>query len=370
MPSARRRSTATVALATAARLVAGAASVALLFAPVAAGADPATTTTTTTTTVVSPKAVPGAPSVRAPVQAQLADALPVDVDFPGGIEWTFSNECGTSNGLPTGGTSDGSPGLAVLDAGTDPSISDAFDCGAMVWVGNTIVADDDGTVDVSGDATATFLTPTPATIGGLRVTDSYRMFTPGDTVRVLVELQNPTGADISTPVSYVSNFGSDAGTVLAGSSSGGGPFTTADRWIVTADDPTAGGDPINTTVLYGPGAVAVTPAAVSTTVFDANTTDGALATFDVTVPAGQTRDLMFFQVVTGGGNGTPNSAAVATAAVWNQPIDPTSPLLAGIPAAATARILNWAIAPAAVPVPAAPVAAPAAAVGVVPTFAG
>ena len=46
----------------------------------------------------------------------------------------------------------------------------------------------------------------------------------------------------------------------AGSSSGDTLFTTADRWVVTDDDAPVGGDPAVTHVLFGPGAVAVTPA--------------------------------------------------------------------------------------------------------------
>ena len=169
---------------------------------------------------------------------------------------------------------------------TTLAATDAFDCGAMVWVGNTVVADDDGTVDVSPSGGDTVVTPSTQTIGGLQVTDTYRMFAAGDTMRLLVKLTNPTAAPISTPVTYVSNFGSDATTTLAGSSSGGASFTTADRWIVTADHAPNSSDVINTSVFSGPGAVDATPTSVSSTVFSSSTTDGALATFDVTVPAG------------------------------------------------------------------------------------
>ena len=332
----------------------------LLFAPVLAGADPATPTTTApapttmTTTTTSPAAG------GAPVRPQFTGGFPVEFDPVSGEQWHFSNSCGTTNGLPSGGSENGSAGLAISDAAT-PASGNAYDCAAMVWIGNTVVSDTDGIVDLPTVPPDSLLVATAA-VNGLQVTQSYRVFQ-GGTVRTLVELQNPTGTGISTPVSFVSNFGSDAATVLAGSSSGGATFTTADHWIVTADDPTASATPINTTVLYGPGAVAVTPSAVSTTVFAAPTTDGALATFDVTIPAGQTRYLMFFQAISGGAHGTPNSTAVAAAAVWNQPLLQSSPLVAGIPATDTALILNWAVVPT-------PAPAPAAAVNIVPTFTG
>jgi hypothetical protein len=305
------------------------------------------------------------------VKALVATPLDAAV-FVNSVEWDFTNGCGTSNGLPTGGVSNNGPGFAINDV-TTLAEGDAFDCGSMVWIGDTALADDDGTIDVSPSGGDTVVTPATRTIGGLEVTDSYRIFAAGDTVRVLVKLRNPSAAAISTPVSYVSNFGSDAATTLAGSSSGGPTFTTADRWIVTADDPVAGTDVINTSVFFGPGTVDATPTSVASSVFDSSGTDGALATFDVTVPAGATRYLMFFNVVTGGNNGTPNSSAVAAAAVWNTPIAAGSPLLAGISAEDAARIANWTTVVDPPPPPTTtttPAAAPAAAVGVVPTFTG
>jgi hypothetical protein len=322
----------------------------------------------TLTLVLVPAAAlagPGDPQVKAEA------ATPLDAQvFVNNVEWDFTNACGTSNGLPAGGNLNNSPGLAVSDVTTLAGM-DAFDCGAMVWVGNTVVADDDGTVDVSTSGGDTVVTPSTRTIGGLQVTDTYRLFAAGDTMRLLVQLTNPTAAPISTPISYVSNFGSDAATTVAGSSSGDTSFTTADRWLVTADDPTAGTDVINTSVFFGPGTVDATPTSVSSNVFSSSTTDGALATFDVTVPAGSTRFLMFFQVVTGGNNGTPNSAAVAAAASWNAPIAVGSPLLAGISAADAGLIVNWTkVVVSAPPTTVPPTPAPAAAVGVVPRFTG
>jgi hypothetical protein len=298
-------------------------------------------------------------------------ATPLDAQvFVNSVEWDFTNSCGTDNGLPAGGNVNSTPGLSVNDV-TTLAGADAFDCGAMVWVGNTVVADDDGTVDVSPSGGDTVVTPSTQTIGGLQVTDTYRMFAAGDTMRLLVRLTNPTAAPISTPVTYVSNFGSDAATLLAGSSSAGASFTTADRWIVTADHAPNSTDVINTSVFSGPGAVDATPTSVSSTVFGSSTTNGALASFDVTVPAGSTRFLMFFQVVSGGSNGTPNSTAVASAAVWNTPIAAGSPLLAGISAADAGLIVNWTKVVVTAPPTTLPAAAlPAAAVGVVPTFTG
>jgi hypothetical protein len=323
-----------------------------------AATSTSTPTSTTPTSTTTPSTIGG---VGPPVKALVATPLDASV-FENGTRWDLSNSCGTDNGLPTGGASDGSPGFALLEA-TTPAAGDAFDCGGMVWVGNSVVADDDGTVDVSPSGADTVVTPSTVTLAGLQVHETYRVFASGDTVRVLVELQNPTAAAISTTVSYVDNFGSDVDTRVVGSSSGDTTFTTADRWIVDSDGPVSGDKLVNTTVLAGPGA-AVTPNSVSETVFSAAGTEGAIATFPVTVPPGATRAFMFFQVVGGGGNGTPNSALVASAAVWNSPIPASSPLLAGISSDELGEIVNWSLAPVAA------IAAPAAAVGVVPTFTG
>jgi hypothetical protein len=298
-------------------------------------------------------------------------ATPLDtVVTVNGFQWLVSNACGTTNGLPDG--LNGGPGLGVLDA-TGPAGADAFDCGGVVWVGNTAVADDDGTVDVSTDGADQVVTPSTRTIAGLQVTDTYRVFSGGDTARVLVELENPTGAAISTTVTYSSNFGSDATTTVAGTSSGDTTFTPADRWIVTSDGPVSGNDLVNTGVLYGPGPVDAVPNAVSTTVFDSGGTEGASVTFAVTVPAGSRRFLMFFQTLGGGGNGTPNAAIVTAAAVWNTALPTSSPLLAGITPGDAGAIANWtrvAAEPPTTTTTTAAAAQPAAAVGVVPTFTG
>jgi hypothetical protein len=82
---------------------------------------------------------------------------------------------------------------------------------------------------------------------------------------------------------------------------------------------------------------------------------------------------MFFQTLGGGGNGTPNAAVVAAAAVWNTALPASSPLLAGITPGDAGAIANWtrvAPEPPTTTTTTAAAAQPAAAVGVVPTFTG
>src|SRR5262249_40138640 len=135
-------------------------------AGVAIGALLASVTTVVTAPFVAPVFGDVGPLAATPLDAQV---------FAGGTEGDFTNDCGTDNGLPTGGVQNGSAGFSINDV-TTTAASDAFDCGAMVWVGTTAVADDDGTVDVSASGGDQVLTVSTQAVGGLQVTDTYRMF--------------------------------------------------------------------------------------------------------------------------------------------------------------------------------------------------
>lgn len=76
-------------------------------------------------------------------------------------------------------------------------------------------------------------------------------------------------------------------------SSGDTSFTTSDRYLITDDGPSA--DPTVTSVVAGgSGSPRALPSAASSTVFECGTTDGVLVTYDVTLPAGQTRSVLLF----------------------------------------------------------------------------
>jgi hypothetical protein len=267
-------------------------------------------------------------------------AAAVDTPTPtilsgGGATWQVTNSGGTNNGLPTG-TSDFSPGLTV-DTTTLGTKDDAFDNGLTVWVDNVIFAlpDPPATVDVTGPV----VTAGPVLLSGLNVTVEYRAIQTSPTLRTLVSFQNPTASPISVTVSWVSNVGSDAQTTVEGSSSGDTTFNTADRWLVTSGgalDPT---DVINTFVLGGPGSPVSPRTAASLTAFtDAGGggSQGVTTTYGVTVPAGETRYLLFFNQV----SETP-AAALTAAAVFNDNPLLTSDFMAGIVDAQLPHILNW-----------------------------
>src|SRR5262249_35835386 len=135
---------------------------------------------------------------------------------------------------------------------------------------------------------------------------------------------------------YAMNSGADAGTVIKGTSSGDTAFTAADRWVVTDEAADSGDDPANTTVLFGPGAVAVAPTSVSTTVFDCAGTEGVGATFSLPLGPSQTRSLLFFQQL----NAT-TTAALSNAAAFGTNPPEGGDLLAGLSSAQLGQVANW-----------------------------
>jgi hypothetical protein len=242
--------------------------------------------------------------------------------------WEIIDDGITDNGLPSGGTcstgADGS-GASIRDANI-PAGSDAFDYAGMVWVNSTQVG---GNLSGSGNR----VTFSPVIISGLNAQVIYDVLSTSATLRVLLTLENPTGSPIAVPVDYASNFGSDGGTAVKGTSSGDTSFTSADSWVVTSD--AGDSDPVNTTVIFGAGAAPVTPSSVSQTVFGCAGTQGVQATFNVSVPAGGTIAMVFFQQM----NDT-TANALTEATVFDDPnLDPD--LLAGLSPSELAAIQNW-----------------------------
>ena len=205
-------------------------------------------------------------------------------------QWFVRDNRTTSNGLPSGGNCDfGLPGsgASVVDAFAPFGI-DAFDFAVMLWVNNQQVG---GNLSVVGQ-NANFST---TVISGLNVTLSYYFSPTSATMRSCLSLSNPTGSSIATQIDYANNFGSDARTTVDGSSSGDNIFNTADNWVITRDSGSF--DPVNTTILQGPNSPAplVTTNSVSQTVFNCTGTQGILGTYNLSIPAGETRCLLMFQ---------------------------------------------------------------------------
>jgi hypothetical protein len=259
-------------------------------------------------------------------------------------EWEVANSAGTSNGLPAGGEcpTPEVPGLGVSDAAYDVNgvnQTDAFDYGLLFFVNNhEVVAPTNW--DVQADPTDNtlnrVLTSGPTSISGLDTTVEYRALPSQQVLRSTVYLSNPGNTAVTVPFAVATNLGSDSGTVVVGSSSGDAAVSDADRWLVTSDSAVTPSDPVNTHVLAGPGTLAAPPTSTSTTVFDCSDTDGVQATYNVTIPAGSTRGLMFLNELS-----ETNAAALTAAARFSQNPAASDELLTGLSGAQRASIVNW-----------------------------
>jgi hypothetical protein len=258
--------------------------------------------------------------------------------------WDIFNDVGTSNGLPAGGEcpTPEVPGLGVSDAlydiGGTPK-NDAFDNGLLFFVNNSMViapATWDVQVDPTDPSLNRVVTSGPTTVGGLSTTVEYRAMPTQQVLRSTVYLSNPGASAVTVPFAVATNVGSDETTVVVGSSSGDATFSDADRWVATSDHATTPGDAVNTHVLAGPGVIAAPPTGTSTTVFDCSETNGVRANYNVTIPAGATRGLMFLNELSG-----TNAGAVSAAARFNANPAATDELLTGLSDAQRANIVNW-----------------------------
>jgi len=248
----------------------------------------------------------------------------------GGSTWSVCDDFATDNGLPTGGVCSAGAnggGASIREGTLTGSFStDAFDQAANVWVNNAVVG---GVRTVVGNG-ATFA---PVTLSGLTVNMRYDFLTTEATQRTFVSFTNPTGSPITATIAYTTNFGSDETTVINATSSGDTVFTTADRWLITSDGFGFDDDPVNTTVVYS-GTPPLVPNTATTTVYACFETNGALTTYALTVPAGSTSSLLFFQRMT-----ETVAQATSTAAQFND-LQSGSPLLAGLTSSELAQVQN------------------------------
>lgn len=251
----------------------------------------------------------------------------------GPSQWIFGNQ----NGVDpiTGRVSPNLPGLALEDARLSANPEFAYDTALTVWINNNMFVAP-GTVTV----TANSLTAGPVLTSSLEVTVQYYAVSTSATLRTLVSLHNPTGGPITPTVYWASNVGSDQDTGVRGTSTGDTLFTVSDRWVVTSDDPVSSSllDPVNTHVLFGPEAPPVQPVGVTLSVFSDTVgyNQGVGATYNLTIPAGATRRMLFFNQM----NAT-NEAALTAAAAFDRAPTPDDDLLTGLSLTELAEVVNW-----------------------------
>jgi hypothetical protein len=253
----------------------------------------------------------------------------------GSTTWDLTDTGGTSTSLPYTGSCDGTTGDTVQDASGPTGAGDAYDNAWNVWVNNTKVAQN------AGDLTGSTLTLNPVPISGLNVTLQYFAVPGIALLRTLVTLQNPTGSPIAATVDVPVNFGSDSGSIIRGTSSGDTVVTTADRWVVSSDSGPS--DPVLTTVMFN-GAAAILPTAYTQTVFNCAAVNGLGATFNLTIPAGQSLSLVFFAGLGGinANNNTVAGALAGAAAIFDTPNALTNAGgFAGLSPQQLASLANW-----------------------------
>ena len=281
--------------------------------------------------------------------AMPADAASQAMSFDqtvNGYTWTFDNAGGSAT--PTTGDCGDQDGFEIDDAST-PTASDAYDSAAVLWVGDVPYEAAGDTADVTTDGSDVNVMPAAQDMSGLSVQMRDRVLSRGDVVQLYATFTNTSGNAIEVNAKISHNWGSDSGSMIDGSSSGDTAFTAADRWLVTSDQGgqgLVGGDPVNTTVYYGPGTVAETPTSVGQTVCNDAATNGALVGFDITVPAGESRHLLFFNKISEGTNSDltrTNADVVAAATEFDVTPSASNALFAGIPASDYSNIVNWAV---------------------------
>ena len=257
-----------------------------------------------------------------------------------GTKWEIWNGAGTDTGGPgPSAECEWAPGLAIgegiLDPGSNPHLdkSDAVDDALVLFVnGAQLVGGLHGTVVGSSQYTSE-----PISVGGLDTTVQYTALPGSPTLRTLMSFTNPTGAPVTATIQTSTNFGSDNNTGFRATSSGDTAVTSADRWTVSSDDATTPSDPVNLVVVAGPGSPVAPPSAVSPTAINCSSADGLSTTFDLTIPAGATRALLFFHELY-----ETNDEGIAAGPAYDSTPASSSALLAGLDGPTLANVVNWA----------------------------
>ena len=267
--------------------------------------------------------------------------LPQVVNIPalGATSWEVTNTGGTTSGLAFSGSCDTTSGFAIKDATSASGDTGAYDYAHSIWVDDVIFVAPGGSVNVTGKT----ITAGPVVMSGLEVTMEYAFSDVVQAGRIRAIFVNPSNSPIDISVDMPVNSGAVPFTIEA-TSSGDKLFTTDDRWVVSSDLVPLN-NPVNTTVLWGVRA-AVPPSFATTTVFGCGGTDGLGVTFDISIPARSTRQLLFFAGLGDiEGLGNTIAGAISNAATFDVYLDIDDSLLAGITDAELFEIVNWELRP-------------------------
>jgi hypothetical protein len=249
-------------------------------------------------------------------------------------EWVIDDTGGTSDGT-LDGSCDGSPGFNVSGAflGNGPD-ENAYDVGQTIWV--------DGVQFAAGDTIVTgenTVAAGPVEMSGVNVHVQYATMTASNTLRTLAGFVNPTGEDIDIDVVFATNVAADIGNTIRGTDAA--PilaFLLNDKWVVTSQLVT---NPLKQPAIThvhrenGIGVAGTAATDVATSTFACFGTEGISVTYAITVPAGSTQYLLFFNAlsatVSGALGGTP---------LYDDP-QPGGDLLFGLIPEVLVNVVNW-----------------------------
>jgi hypothetical protein len=205
----------------------------------------------------------------------------------------------------------------------------AFDNGAMFGNGLAQIAIYPANGKGAFNNRTNTLAVGPTSISGLSM--SRKDTATGGRLRSLIKLRNSGTTTVNTAVTWDSRM-SLAGPSLA-TSSGDASFTEADRWLVEGPStpPVYYDDQVVGFALFGKGA----NEKVATVDFGPPSYQCVTVDFEITVPAGETRYMLFFTE-----QHTSRSTAERAIAKYNR-AHLSDDLLRGIPGDVRNKVLNW-----------------------------
>jgi hypothetical protein len=277
-------------------------------------------------------------SLTALLLSQVATAAVVPVDdivlTGADAKWDVTHDFDyDTSGAPCMSTDGG----YTIEGGEYGTQTDAFDGGLYLEVGKAVFDDEDG----NGTQTDQQLRVGPTPTGGLVVTRTDVALQGTPTLRTLIRLENLKDVRVTKTITWDSALGADDDEKTRASSAEPFGATTADDdWIVASDSKTSPSDPTVTFAVYGRGDIDVEGRAVPWAPEDPDPADESsegcvVFRFRVSVPAGQTRYLVFFTEFR-----DTNEKAIATADRFGRVQLPDA-LLEGIGPKVAARVLNW-----------------------------
>ena len=242
-----------------------------------------------------------------------------------GNQWNVYAEC--------------SAGFTIGDA-SNTAEGDAYDGGFRMSVNGTVFQTPSNIVDLTG----TVVTSPIVVMSGLNARVQYKFMTGSQVVRVLATFDNPTAGSITVPIQMDTNYGSDGSTQVQATSSGDLIVGSSDTWFVTSEG-TPSTDPVMTTA-WGSAGAALAASSVTPSTFDCAGTQGVSVVHSLTIPAGQSRALMYFGGlggITAADNAIPS--AVANAPLFNALSGMPNEWLSDLDGTTISRVVNWASGP-------------------------